>query len=498
MSASLRVLFLAAEAHPFIKIGGLGDVAGSLPQALRAIPPSPAGPQVDVRVVIPLHGGIHPQDFQLQPVTHLDIPCRSGKARAEVFHTEAQGVSVYFIGGDFIHPDAPVYTTDAEADGLKFTFFSLAALELARHLDWNPHVIHANDWHTAPAVYSLSLHRSNDPFYYNTAALVGLHNLPYLGVGSGPALSAFGLPPAHDSPLPPWARHAPMPLALLTADHIVAPSPSYAREIMTPEFGSGLHELLRTRRSAISGILNGIDVERWDPERDPFIAQPFSASTIGNRAPNKSALLAELGLDPDPQLPLLAMVGRMDHQKGFDLIPAALRQIASRPWQFVILGTGDPTLEASMRDLAVEFPGRVRLALRYDAPLSHRIYAGADLLLIPSRYEPCGLIQMIGMRYGCVPLARATGGLRDTIQDVSTGPGSTGFLFHKASPAALATGLRRALDLFPHHEAWQGLQQRSMRQDFSWRRSALQYRALYASLSKPRRLAPGRGWHSRS
>lgn len=495
MHPGLRILFLAAEASPFVKIGGLGDVAGSLPAALRAISPhtsnSTEGPldaEVDVRLVIPFHGVIQRHNYPLRKVTAFSLPYSGGVAQAEVFSLESDHLPVYLISGSLIPPDAPVYTSDASVDGMKFTFFSLAALEMARILEWTPDIVHANDWHTSPAIYSLSLDRDPGSFYYNTATVLGLHNLPYLGVGAGPALAAFSLPPASGSALPKWAQELPLPLGLLGTDQIVAPSPNYAQEILTPEFGSGLDQFLQTRAKSISGILNGLDVERWDPRTDADIPANYGLDEIARRQANKLALQRELILAPDPGKLLFAMVSRLDNQKGVDLVPEALRMIANRPWQAVILGTGDPLLETAVQKLEEEFPDRVRAVIRFDSALSRRFYAGADALLIPSRYEPCGLTQMIAMRYGCVPIARATGGLYDTIFDYSRSAESTGFLFSSATPTSLAAAMERALELFTEQEVWESLQRRGMQQDFSWARAAQQYLALYQRLAETRRV----------
>ncbi len=476
----LHILFLAAEARPFISAGGLGEVAISLPQALHNL----SLPQ-DVRLVIPLHGKIRKEDFDLRPAAEFAVRRGKEDIPARAFETRVGNLPVYLIAGPPIpdSPDAPLYQPDAALDGEKFTFFSLAALELARRLGWKPDILHANDWHTAPAVYALGLRRSAAPFYRKTATLLGLHNLPYLGVGAGPALNAYGLPPAGEtSPLPWWARNMPLPLGLLTADHIVAVSPGYAQEILTPEFGAGLHEFLNRRSPDISGILNGIDTQRWNPENDPLIAARFSTDTLTHRRRNKAALQQEFRLPPADDVPLLAMVTRMDHQKGVDLAVEALRQTTDQKWQAILLGSGDPALEKAARQLERDLPDRVRAAITYDKPLSHRIFAGADALLIPSRYEPCGLTQMIAMRYGCVPIARATGGLRDTIRDYLQRPDSTGFLFADPSPVGLEGAIRRALAVYRQVHNWRGLQRRGMKEDFSWERSARQYVKLYRRL----------------
>ncbi len=501
---SLRVLFLASEADPIVKVGGLGDVAGSLPLALRSL-----SDMLDVRLVIPFHGQIRRQGHPASKLCVFTIPYRSEKIRrklkrtnsnlppnrkveVEVYASDLKGVPVYLIAGDFIPPEAPVYSPEPGVDNMKYSFFSLASLELARRLDWVPDILHANDWHTALAVYAVSLRRNADAFYRNTATVLGLHNLPYLGSNASKALSAFGLPPASDSLLPQWAWDVPLPLGLLGADHIVAVSPSYACEILTQEFGAGLQDFLHQREADISGILNGLDTESWNPQTDQALDERYDSQKLEKRGINKTALQSELGLEQNPHVPLLAMITRFDRQKGIDLIPEAfhLLEYASingdRSWQAVILGMGDPELEKAICDLQAAFPRQMRAVARFDAPLSRRIYAGADVFLIPSRYEPCGLTQMIAMRYGCVPIASATGGLKDTVVDFDQSKDSVGFLMDKATPEALVVALGRALTVYGNREAWQGIQHRGMSRDFSWARSARQYLDLYSDLSSRR------------
>ncbi len=477
--SNLKVLFLAAEAEPLVKVGGLGDVAGSLPQALRQ-----AG-DIDVRLVIPYHSSIQERRYPFKTVTAVDVPHHSGAIPAKIVTTRINDVIVYLVSGDPIPAGAPVYSSDGLRDGYKFTFFSLAALQLTRAIDWTPDILHANDWHTAPALYALKIQRN--PQLARTSALLGLHNLPYMGVGAGPAMLGFDLPPASGSSLPWWAQDMPLPLGMLAADHIVAASPSYASEILTPEFGLGLEGYLQSQQAKISGILNGLDTERWNPETDAAIPMRFNSASLADRLANKAALLAEIGFTSQAEIPLLGVVSRLDTQKGIDLIPEALHGIDDLPWRIVFLATGDPALESALRRLEAEYPQRVRALLRFDSALSRRIYAGADALLIPSRYEPCGLAQMIAMRYGCVPVARSTGGLRDTIRDAGGAPDSTGFLFAKAQADELATALRRCLDLYQKRELWLALQRRGMAQDFSWERSARQYLELYKKLAARRR-----------
>lgn len=494
MRSELNVLFLAAEAAPWVKIGGLGDFAGSLPSALKGLSlhrrdeSAAAWPKIDVRLVIPFHGAIQRQHYPLRSLGSFQIPFNGGMTGAEALEIEWEGFPVYLIAGEFIQPDAPVYSSDAASDGLKFTFFSMASLELARQLDWRPQIIHANDWHTAPAVYGMKTLNQEDSFFKDTATVLGVHNLPYLGRGSGSALAKFGLPPVSDSRLPSWARDVPMPLGLLSADHIVAVSPTYAREILTPADGAGLHKFLRSRSDSITGILNGLDDKTWDPEHDEYLSTCFTHSSLKTRSENKLVLQSLFGLEQERRRPLFAIVSRLDYQKGVDLVPEALGILMSSPsfkdnlWQMIILGAGDRELETMVRKIESDFPNQVRAAIRFDAALSHRLYAGADMLLIPSRYEPCGLTQMIAMRYGCVPVASATGGLRDTIHDYDLSSESTGFLFQHPSPGSLADAIKRALLVYGDQRRWKGLQRRGMKRDFSWSRSARQYLELYLSL----------------
>jgi starch synthase len=268
-------------------------------------------------------------------------------------------------------------------------------------------------------------------------------------------------------------------LGLWAADKINTVSPSYAEEILTPDFGAGLHDFLNTRRKDIFGILNGLDLNQWDPEKDQDIYKNFSRKMLVDRKENKRQLQLDLDLAPNPSIPLLSFIGRMDHQKGVEFAIDALDQIQDIPWQAVFLGTGDSSLENLVRKLAEEIPNKVRVLLRYDSKMARRIYAGADMIMIPSRYEPCGLVQMIGMRYGCVPVARLVGGLRDTIVDYESERDSNGFLYNDPTPESIVEALLRALDVFKDKRRWRGLQLRGMGRDFSWHKSANQYLDLY-------------------
>lgn len=481
---TINVLFLASEADPLVKVGGLGDVAGSLPRALRQLPPEKTGGlAIDIRLVIPFHGSIRKRLPDPEFLFEFEVPARDKSIRAQAFSVEANGVPAYLIAGAPIGADAPVYSPDATIDGSKYLFFSLAVLPFLKRLAWAPHVLHANDWHTALSVYALKLKKPADPFFRDVCSVLTIHNLPFMGAGTQSAFDAYGLPPSRYPRQPAWARKFPLALGLQAADRIVAVSPTYAREILTPEYGCGLEKLLRTRRRYLSGIVNGLDQDSWDPATDPHIPVNFDATLLKRRQENKAALIKAFSLDPDPKIPLLILISRMDQQKGVDLVVEALPEVIRARWQAILLGTGDPKLEEACRRLGQKYPQRIRAAIRFDSQLARRMYAGGDILLMPSRYEPCGLAQMMAMRYGCVPLARATGGLQDTIIDADASRESgTGFLFEPATSIALAKTLRRAFEVFRDREPWTAIQERGMRQDFSWENSAWQYADLYREL----------------
>jgi starch synthase len=308
--------------------------------------------------------------------------------------------------------------------------------------------------------------------------------MPFMGYGVQGALRSFGLPPAADKRLPEWSRGLPLPLGLLSADRIVAVSPTYAREIFTPEFGCGLQDFLRQRASSISGILNGLDTQVWNPADDPWIHKPYDASRLALRAENKRALQAEFHLPQLPDIPLVILVSRMDPQKGVDLAVEGLWHNLDLPWQAILLGTGDPELERSIRRLEASFPNRARAAIRFDSRLSHRMYSSGDILLMPSRYEPCGLSQMIAMRYGCVPVASAVGGLADTIIDHRPDRPGTGFLFMPVTAEAFSQALDRAIQAYLNPNRWAVIQQTGMAADYSWSGPAQEYASLYISISK--------------
>ncbi|MEW6085414.1 MAG: glycogen synthase [Chloroflexota bacterium] len=471
MSQTINVLFLAAEAEPFVKVGGLGDVAGSLPRFVRNL--SNDEIKFDVRIVLPQHAVIKPE--ALKPAGIYAIPRGSSEVAVEAFEGALDGIPVYFINGEPIRASGSVYSSNNKQDAEKYVFFSLAALELPEQLNWKPDIIHCNDWHTALAAYGNLVRRWQDQ-KRRIASIITIHNLPFLGPDVKEILEAYGIPLANTD-LPDWARVLPMPLGLWASDAIVAVSPTYAKEILHEEFGSGLQDFFRNRTETLRGILNGLDTASFDPQTDPVIPKNFNAESLSLRPKNKSALQERLGLPINASVPLLGMVSRMDPQKGVDIALKGLRMLKKQNWQFVMLGAGDPKLEALAKKLQEDMPDRVRVETRYDAKLARQIYAGADIFLMPSRYEPCGISQMIAMRYGSVPLVRAVGGLHDTVTDAETG-----FVFVDAKVKSFNDALRRALSILPDHAKWENLQKAGMALDFGWHASAQKYGELYKKI----------------
>ena len=473
MSQTINVLFLAAEAEPFIKVGGLGDVAGSLPRALRAL--STDELKLDVRLVLPHHPAVKADN--LKPVGMFSLLRDGVEIQVEASETVLNGMPVYLISGEPIRASGSVYSLNSALDAEKYAFFSFAALELSRQINWQPDVIHGNDWHTALSMYG-SLTKRWEEGARHVASVITLHNLPFMGPDASAIVESYGFKLAQTD-LPEWARVMPLPLGLWASDAIVAVSPTYGKEILTPEYGCGLDEFLLSRGESVSGILNGLDVASFNPADDTALGSNFQLETLKKRVPNKRLLQDRLGLPRQDEAPLLAVVSRMDVQKGVDLVFGALKMMKRLKWQAVILGTGDPKLEEAALKLQEAFPDRVKVETRYDAGLARQIYAGSDIFLMPSRYEPCGLSQMIAMRYGCVPVVRAAGGLNDTVKH-----GQTGFVFEKAHHMSLVAAIKSAFKVFAEREKWQAIQRAGMAQDFSWENSARKYLELYQSLIK--------------
>lgn len=479
----INILYIASEAEPLVKVGGLGDVAGSLPKALKKLLPEQlSGNELDVRLVIPFHTKINQKLENIQLVSSFFVKHIHGNIPARVFQTKIEGIIVYLIEGGSILSDLNVYSSNPEYDAKKYIFFSIAALDMVKHLNWHVDIVHANDWHTAITCYDLAQRKLSDPFFRNTKSVLSMHNMPYMGASVERILNEFGFPNCPCTNLPDWAHSIPLPIGMYSADYLLTVSPNYAKEILTPDYGCGLQDFLSNRTETLAGILNGLDESKWDPKTENMLHFNYDSTQLDVRLKNKLALQTEFGLERDKNTPLLIMVTRMDQQKGVDIAISALRMISDTPWQAILLGTGDPVIETACRSLEVEMPSKVRAIIRFDLNLSKRMYAGGDIILIPSRYEPCGLTQMIAMRYGCVPLARATGGLKDTIMDEPLSKQNNGYLFQEPIPEIMAQTLNRAVMDYSDQQKWHVLQSNGLNTDFSWEKSAIEYANIYIEL----------------
>jgi starch synthase len=478
--SGLHVLFIAAEADPLIKMGGLGDVAGSLPPALKQ-----ADPDLDIRVVIPYYQSLN-KDYPARYLSSYTIPSTDGPVKVDVSFTEVNGLTLYLLGGEPIHASEPVYPRDNAILTERFVFFSLACLALPDHLDWHVDILHANDWHTAVALHELHEKEGVYKTLQKTRSVLTVHNLPFMGSGSEAALERFLVKPAQNPAMPAWSMTIPLPMGLNAADKIVPVSVGYAKEILTPVYGCDLQDFLATRQKDIHGIVNGIDYACWDPQTDTGIKFNYNADSLEDRYKNKRVLQKEFQLAEDDTIPLFAVIGRLDRQKGLDIIFESFDRLGDTDWQLIVLAFGnDDTLRQGFITLKQKFPNRVRFTEEMNLPLSRRLYSAADMLLMPSRYEPCGLAQMIAMHYGCVPVATATGGLKDTIKDYSSDPASaTGFLASASEVSQFLEQIRLGIATFRSSADWNTMQKNGMTSDFSWSVPAQEYLALYNELTQ--------------
>lgn len=481
----MNVLFVTAEMDPFAKVGGLADVIGALPFALRE-----SGD--DARVIMPLYGTINTAKYGVEYRFSFPLHRRNGTADIHVFSTLYRGVPVYFLKSwPFFGDEHSVYT-DWNWDSPRFIFFSQAVLaaadELARREGFFPNVVHANDWHTGIVPFLIAGQRGWDASWAGVGTIITLHNTAYQGEHLGGWLFDAGVPGRHHGLLD-WRglNNNALAIGIAYSDKVTTVSPRYALEIQYPDLGFGLDGLLRDRGADLHGILNGLDVELLDPATDPHIFSHFDASNFETqRAANKAELQREMGLPERADVPVIGLVSRLVQQKGIDLIVPAMRHLlAGHDVQFVALGAGEPAYNDAMWQLGGDFHWKARVSIGYNAAVAQHIYAGCDLFLMPSHFEPCGIGQMIAMRYGALPIVRETGGLADTVENYDNGPADygTGFVFLWEQPDALYQTLVWALDTYRNRpDAWLRMQKRAMLRDFRWATSAGQYRALYAEV----------------
>ncbi len=473
-----RILFATSEAHPLMKTGGLADVAGSLPRALKSL-------REDVRLLMPAYPDAIARAQHVKTATRFDI---AGYA-ITLLETRLPGTQVKTWLVDcpalFDRPGNPYLNADGEPwidNAERFHVLCRVAVEVAcdrAGLDWRADLVHCNDWQTGlvPAFLQGEADRP--------ATVFTIHNLAYQGLFPYEKFVSLHLPPAM------WTHHqlefhgqlSFIKGGLVFADRLNTVSPTYAKEIQSPEFGNGLDGLLRHRSTALNGILNGINGDEWNPNRDEHTAAPFNANTLTGKTTNKLALQSAFGLVQNSKPALIGNVGRMVEQKGVDLVVQALPQLLAHPVQVVILGSGATIYEDALTELARQYPKQLAVKIGYDEKLAHLLEAGSDMFLMPSRFEPCGLNQLYSLRYGTLPIVRRVGGLADTVIDASpsnlVSGEATGFVFDKATKDALLTCTERAIKCFGDQKLWRRMQRTAMRQDHSWRHSAHEYVSLY-------------------
>ncbi len=462
----MRILFVASEAFPLIKVGGLADVTSSLAVALRDLGHEPC-------FVLPRYAAIE-APIRNAPEKSISVALGTIKERVAVSQTMIrEGIPVYLVENDDYFGTQDVYTQD---ELRRFLFFSRCIPGVITELDLRPDIVHCHDWHTALVPLWLKEARMPLPVVFT------IHNLAYQGPFDPHFLDNSGISSVWDEHIP---RGTPQPglnfmsQGLLMADVLTTVSPSYASEILTMDYGESVGQLLKYRRDDLHGIVNGIDYDEFDPATDPNLRTNYDCATITRRAENKLALQRNSRLPQDPDTPLLGMVSRLEEQKGIDLLLQAIEPlVAGTETQMVILGRGQEHYQTALVEAARRFPERLSVSVAYDEQAARLIYGGCDFFLMPSRFEPCGLGQLIAMRYGAVPVVRHTGGLTDTVKDVNW-EGGNGFAFTDYSADAMLGAIKRAEASFRHRDAWQDLIRHNMKQDFSWSSSARRYEEIY-------------------
>lgn len=472
----MKVLYAASEALPFMASGGLGDVAGSLPQALRKR-------LIGCRIVMPLYDTIRQElKDSLKFITHISVPVAWRRQYCGIFEAKHNGVIYYLLDNQYYFKRDTIYGHYDDAE--RFAFFSRAILEIIPYIDFKPDIIHCNDWQTALTPVYYSAMYANAPGYENIKTIFTIHNIQYQGVYGKEILEdVLGIPADKTSLLEYDGCINFMKGAIECANRVTTVSQSYADEILDPWYSHGLDSILSERRYKLSGILNGIDTLNYDPETDKAIRANYSAENPDDKKLDKEDLQQVMGLPVRADVPVIGMVSRLVSHKGLDLVKGILDELLSTSdMQLVVLGSGDYEYESFFRDIAARYPDKVGLRVGFIPDLARKIYAGADMFLMPSKSEPCGLSQMVALRYGTVPIVRETGGLRDSITDCGDGEGN-GFTFKSYNAHDMLDAIRRSLDVY-YNGDWTALTQRALECDFSWGRSANAYIKLYKALLK--------------
>jgi starch synthase len=477
----MKILLVSSEATPFAKTGGLADVSGALPKALARL-------GEEVALILPKYRQVDDRRFSLgTPSLRLQIPVGQRQEAGEVYAAEmAPNYRVFLVRKDSYYDREHLYGSpsgDYEDNAERFIFFCRAVLETAR--TFRPDLIHCHDWQSALVpVYLKTLYQA-DPLFSRIPSVFTIHNIGYQGLfwHYDLALTNLGWELFTPKTLEFYGKLNFLKGGIVFADAVTTVSRRYMEEIQSPEFGAGLEGVLRDRRPDLHGILNGVDYDDWSPAGDPFIREKYDPGRLAGKKRCKADLQKEFGLPVDEKIPVIGIISRLAEQKGFDLITAIMDDLLAEGIQLVILGTGDEKYHLLLSSLAGKYPRQIGLKIAFDNALAHKIEAGADLFLMPSRYEPCGLNQIYSLKYGTVPVVRAVGGLDDTIEDYEPKAGKgNGFKFQGYSPSALMGTIRRALAVYRDRPSWEKLMIRGMEADFSWERSARTYLTLFQGL----------------
>ena len=469
----MKVLFAASEAEPFAKSGGLADVSGALPKALRKR-------LVGARVILPLYSSIAPEMREKMTfICNITVPVSWRKQYCGVFEAHIDGVIYYFIDNEYYFKRDGLYGYYDDAE--RFAFFSRAVLEIIPHIGFKPDIIHCNDWQTALIPVYLTEMYSKDPFYSSIKTVFTIHNIQYQGkYGMELYGDVLGLPDGRESIVEYDGCVNFMKGAIQCADKVTTVSPTYSREILEPYYSHGLDSILKEFGYKLTGIVNGIDTDVYNPETDKFIYQNYSIQTLNDKKKNKTKLQEEMGL-PKVNAPIFGMVTRLVSHKGIDLVKCVFEELLRADLQFVILGSGDWEFETFFYEMSKKYPEKVAVKLGFDNALAHKIYAGSDFFLMPSKSEPCGLAQLVALRYGTIPIVRETGGLNDTVKDSGDGQGN-GFTFSNYNAHDMENTVWRALAGYSKAEGFDILRKRAMNCDNGWNASANLYIRLYKEI----------------
>lgn len=493
MMKPLKVLIATPEAIPFAKTGGLADVTGALPKVLNSL-------SCDTRIIMPLYRHVQEGGFNFKP-TGIQVVVQMGfrEVGVSVFKAEVNGITAYFLKRDEYYDRKYLYTMpdgDYFDNAERFILFSRAVIKAVKKLDFKPDIIHCHDWQTGLIPTFLQTIYKNDPFFAHTKTVFTIHNIAYQGLFPEPLFPLTGLPQGVFAPdgIEFWGNMNLLKAGIVFSDIVTTVSEKYSKEIQTPEFGYGLEGVLMAKKDKLFGVLNGVDYDDWNPEKDKFIIAKYDYKDLSGKAQCRQDLLREYSLNVPDDAPIIGIISRFADQKGFDILSQAMEELMAMNLGMVVLGTGERKYHDLFEGLAKKYPKKLGVKIVFDNKIAHKIEAGSDMFLMPSKYEPCGLNQIYSLKYGTIPIVRATGGLDDTIQDylgtdLKSAPigGGNGFKFKEYTSQALMAKVKDAVKFFADKKEWKKLVQRAMQQDFSWERSARRYVQLYDQLQSIQR-----------